>query len=251
MGALGMRGVLLKGTGGFALALRSDGFMVRMQSDAGGGLPQVEADARQLRLVLEGTRNVVFPLGRALAPSLEVGVRHDGGDAETGMGLEMGVGLGYADQNLGLTMETSVRGLLAHGDSSYREWGLGGSINFDPGASERGLSLRVRSSWGAASSGINRLYSQRSTVGMGRNPYVNSAGVFDAELRYGMGAFDERGLSTPYVDFALSGEGMRAYSIGWRLSLGRSFGIDMRGYRRERTETSPVHGVMLRGTLYR
>ena len=92
-------------------------------------------------------------------------------------------------------------------DSRYREWGLGGSINFDPGASERGLSLRLRSSWGAASSGINRLYSQRSTVGMARNPYVNSAGIFDAELRYGMDAPGGRGLLTPYADFAFSGRG--------------------------------------------
>ena len=251
MGALGMRGVLLRGTGGFALALRSDGFMVQMQSDADADLPSVEADARQLRLVLEGTRNVVFSLGRALAPSLEVGVRHDGGDAETGIGLEVGVGLGYADQNLGLTMETSVRGLLAHRDSNYREWGLGGSINFDPGASERGLSLRLRSSWGAVSSGVNRLYSQRSTVGMARNPYVNSAGVFDAELRYGMDAPGGRGLLTPYADFAFSGGGTRAYGLGWRLNLGRSFRVDMTGYRRERTETPPVHGVMLRAALYR
>ena len=34
---------------------------------------------------------------------------------------------------LGLTIEGAVRGLLAHEDSDYKEWGASGSLCFAPG----------------------------------------------------------------------------------------------------------------------
>ena len=68
------------------------------------------ADATRLRLVLDASR--AFALGAgALTPALELGVRHDGGDAETGAGVEVGGRLGYALS--GVTAEVRGRGLLA------------------------------------------------------------------------------------------------------------------------------------------
>ena len=66
-------------------------------------------------------------------------MRHDGGDAETGTGVEVGAGIRYAGS--GVTVEGSVRGLVAHEASGYEEWGASGSVRIDPGASGRGLSL--------------------------------------------------------------------------------------------------------------
>ena len=40
-----------------------------------------------------------------------------------GFGLELGGRVQYADPALGLTIEAAVRGLLAHEDSDYEEWG--------------------------------------------------------------------------------------------------------------------------------
>ena len=34
---------------------------------------------------------------------------------------------------MGLTIEGAVRGLLAHEDSDYQEWGASGSLRIDPG----------------------------------------------------------------------------------------------------------------------
>ena len=59
---------------------------------------------------------------------MEVGLRHDWGDAETGFGLELGGRVQYADPALGLTIEAAVRGLLAHEDSDYQEWGAWGTV---------------------------------------------------------------------------------------------------------------------------
>ena len=49
--------------------------------------------------------------GRVLTPTVEVGLRHDWGDAETGLGIEVGGRVQYADPTLGLTVEGAVRGI--------------------------------------------------------------------------------------------------------------------------------------------
>lgn len=141
-------------------ALRSDAFWVRMDSDAvrgpTGNLAATEADATRLRLIVEGSRRFDTG-GGAVTPTLELGLRHDGGDADTGAGLEAGAALAYAAA--GVSVEGSVRTLLAHSQSEYREWGAAGAVRIDPGAAQRGLSLTVAPSWGAASHGSNRLWS--------------------------------------------------------------------------------------------
>ena len=63
MGALGVRGTLLSAsqTHGIDLAVRSDAFWMRMESDEVENLKSAEANASRLRLVLEGSR--AFELG--------------------------------------------------------------------------------------------------------------------------------------------------------------------------------------------
>ena len=95
MGAVGMRGEVLSPTesGGLTIAVKSDAFLVEMESDAvrgsNGNLEAAEVDASRVRLVVETSR--AFETGTGiLTPSAEVGVRYDGGDAETGTGVEVG-----------------------------------------------------------------------------------------------------------------------------------------------------------------
>ena len=47
--------------------------------------------------------------GLSLRPSVEVGLRHDGGDAETGAGMDVGGGLVMADASTGLAIDLRVR----------------------------------------------------------------------------------------------------------------------------------------------
>ncbi len=94
MGAFGGRGILLPAgeTGGFELATRTDAMLTRTSSDAVAGMASADAEAHRLRLVLEGSRGFAWPEGRRLTPTMEVGLRHDWGDAETGFGLELAAG---------------------------------------------------------------------------------------------------------------------------------------------------------------
>ena len=104
MSAVGTRGDLVgsRATGGFALAFKADAFLVNAASDlldgAAGRLNASEAGVTRVRTALEGSRGFNLRGGRlSLTPSGEVGLRRDGGDAETGAGMDVGGGLAFTD----------------------------------------------------------------------------------------------------------------------------------------------------------
>ena len=168
LGAGGARGVLLEADedGGIDLALRGDAFLVQMESEKAANTVATKADASRLRLVLEGSRSFALGEGAVLTPGLELGLRHDGGDAETGTGVEVGGRISYTDAGSGRTVKANARTLVAHEDSGYREWGAGGSVRLDPGVSGLGLSLTLAPVWGTPSSGVERLWSARNAAGL-------------------------------------------------------------------------------------
>ena len=185
MAAAGTRGVLMPATeaGDLELAMRADTMLVRTRSDAvtgdAGNLAASEADTNRLRLILEGSRRFAVGGGSTLEPSLEVGLRHDGGDAETGTGIEIGGGLRFADPDLGLTVDANARGLVAHEDGDYAEWGASGSVRIDPGASGRGLSLAPLARLGRGDGRLGPPLVDRHCAG----PHRRRAGQADPPLR--------------------------------------------------------------------
>ena len=152
LAAMGVRGELVTPAeaGGFALALKADAFWVRTESDSVsapgvGNLAAARADASRVRAVLDGSRTFSLADGGMLTPKVELGLRHDGGDAETGTGTELRAGLGYADPSRGLDMELRVHGLTGHAEDGYSEWGVSGRCGWcraAPGAASRCRSRR-------------------------------------------------------------------------------------------------------------
>ncbi len=122
MAAGGMRGVLFPASraGDFELAVRSDLLVVSTSSEAVTNLNESEAETSRLRLLLEGSREVALG-GGVLTPSVEVGLRYDAGDAETGVGIEVGGALRYASSSL--TIE--IRGGGARNARGARLRGVG------------------------------------------------------------------------------------------------------------------------------
>ena len=248
MGAFGGRGILLSApdNAGFQLATRTDAMLTRTTSGAVAGLAATEADAHRLRLVLEGTREVTWPEGQRVTPTVELGVRHDWGDAETGFGLELGGRVRYADPNLGLTIEAAVRGLLTHEDSDYKEWGASGTIRIDPGPTGQGLSLTLAPTWGAASSGIESLWSRQTAAGLAPQGTRSApTGRLNAEVSYGVAAPFGTGLLTPYVGTVLTDGAARTYRVGTRLELtgGWTTGVtlSLEGQRQEPVGPQPIN----------
>ena len=257
MAAAGARGVIVSAedTGGFELAARGDARLVRMSSDAAmgadgaGPLRAAEAETSRLRFILEGSHRIELVGGQTLRPSLEIGLRNDGGDAETGTGIEVGGGIAWADPALGLTVEGKARGLVAHEDADYTEWGASGSVRIDPGASGRGLSLTLSPAWGADSGNAERLWGLRDARGLAANDDVEPAGRLDAEAGWGFGAFGGRGLVTPFAGLALSEAGERTWRSGVRWTLGPDLAFGVEGTLREAANDNPgEHGIGFRLT---
>ena len=256
MGTFGGRGILLPATelGGFELATRTDAMLTRMTSDADAVLDATDADAHRLRLVLEGTREVAWPEGQSVTPAVEIGLRHDWGDAETGFGLELGGRVQYADPTIGLTIEAAVRGLLAHEDSDYGEWGASGSLRIAPGPDGQGLSLTLAPTWGAASSGVDGLWTRQTTAGLApQGVQAAPTGRLNAEIGYGVPAPFGTGLLTPYAGTVLTDSADRTWRLGTRLQLhGRGatgLTLNLEGQRQESAgQQPPNQGLRLQIT---
>jgi len=89
-----------------------------------------------------------------------LGVRHDGGDAETGFGVGLGAGLGWSAPALGLAAEVVGRTLLAHEADGLKDRGYTASVAYDPRPeTKRGPSLTIRQDWGGqANRGLDALF---------------------------------------------------------------------------------------------
>ena len=248
MGALGLRGIVYA-TQSTELALKSDTLWVRTTSDAAPGLQAVDgADASRIRLLLSGRHERVLANSGVITPSIELGVRYDDGDAETGMGVELGGGLRYADPLRGFTVETTARALLAHEDGGYEEWGVGGTLQFDPGVLGRGPAFSLVSAWGVTGSGAQELWLQQDMAGLARRQYAGQEGRIKAEWSYGLDVPWTYGIQTPYSSMELAGSG-RTMRLGWRFELGQRFSLSLDGERRETSHEAPDHALMLRTSL--
>ena len=195
-----------------------------------------------MRAVLDGSRTFALAGGATLAPSVEFGVRHDGGDAETGSGVELGVGLAYADPLRGLDMALKVRGLSAHAQDGYGEWGVSGSLRLAPGAAGRGLTASLTPSWGVDPGGSQRLWALPDAEALAANGDAVASSRLDVELGYGMGVFGGGFTTTPHVGFGLS-DTAREVRLGRRLGPagGGGFGFDLDAARRE--GDTPEHRI--------
>ena len=252
MGAVGARGVLVEGgTEGPTLAATSDAFAVRTSTDAVTGLAAAQADVTRVRLALEGSQPVRLGGDAVLTPSLELGVRHDGGDAETGFGADIGAGLALTAPSRGLSAEIRVRGLLTHEADGMREWGVSGTLAWDPAPdSDRGLSLSLSQTVGAqASGGADALLARPTLAGLGAEEDEGPLGRrLDARLGYGLGVFDDRWTATPELGLGLSDTG-RELRLGWRLTervaAGLAFELGVEGTRRESADghANPEYGL--------
>ena len=231
MGSFGGRGILLSAmdTAGFEVAARTDAMLTRTTSEAVAGLAAADVDAHRVRLVLEGARPVLWPEGQSVTPSMTLGLRHDWGDAETGFGLELGGRVQYVHPRQGLTMEAAVRGLLAHEDSAYKEWGASGTIRIDPGPMGQGLALTLSPTWGVASSGVENLWSRQTTAGLapqGRTPAP--AGQFHAQVGYGLWLPSTGGLVTPFTAVTVAGQGGSRSRVGLVFDRPGTWGTGLR-----------------------
>ncbi len=245
MAAFGLSSDLFGATGaGPGLALKSDALWTQATSGETEGMRAGAADATRLRVGLEGS----WPFrlgGSGITPRLEVGVRHDGGDAETGFGVEVGGGIGWLYPRFGLSLSLEGRTLLAHEANGRRDMGFSAALSFAPSPESRlGPKFSLRQDLGGqASGGLDALFAANPlAVRMGQEAISR----WTAEASWGLPAFRGRFIGTPTLGYGLSVMG-RDYSIGWQLEpfegTGRDLSFGLKLIRRESLMAPPAHGI--------
>ena len=233
--ARGKTTVTLKGEAGIArfdVARPGDGF-----GEAGAAM-------QRLKFAAEAAHEYELAVGGSLSPWAEVGLRHDGGDGETGAGIELGGGMRYRDPAKGWTAEGFGRRRMVRGDALPGEWGFGAAFRIDPDASGTGFSASLTQSWGEAANGTERLWDQDAP---------DRAGLpgrrLELEAGYGVAALRRSGVLTPFAGMTFDGDSGRGYRWGGRLTVGPGATLSLEAERREPHRAEPVHRVMLRGML--
>ena len=256
MAAVGARGALAgvaaaSGGTGFGLSFKADALWVGTSIDgvdgAAGSLKATASSATRVRTALEASGGFILG-GLSLKPSVEAGLRHDGGDAETGSGLDLGGGLAASVSSTGLTVEVRLRTLLAHEAEGYSERGASVQLSWNPSPSTPlGFNARLSPSWGVrATGGAEALWGRETMAGVGARNGPAAGNRLDVEAGYGLplgGGF----VGTPRVGVRTSESG-RDYLLGWSVgvlgggALNLSLGVD--AHRRESPRAGgAAHGV--------
>ncbi|MDE2789698.1 MAG: autotransporter domain-containing protein [Paracoccaceae bacterium] len=238
MVAVGLSGLLVSSDeliegGRTSVRAKGEAAFTEAKVEGAGTIKAVTQDVSRQRLMVEASHTRQHESGATFTPSVEIGIRNDGGDGETGNGIEAGGGIRYNDSASGLTVAWRARTLLSHvGD--HKEWGVSGLIRVDPGTDGRGLAFGVQPAWGRTASGVQQLWNTGKTW---LAPQANQAsGRLDAQVSYGMPVFGGDFTGTPELGLGLSEAG-RDWRLGWKLALAEtkrfSFNFGLEGTRWE------------------
>ena len=223
LAAGGGRGELLAGDNGFGLAFKADALWVGTRTDAASGpsgnLDATRAGITRLRTALEGSQSMTVGGRMAFTPSVELGIRQDGGDAEVGGGLDVGLGLVVADAVTGLAVDVRIRRLLVHQAAGFSESGMAVSVSYDPSPkTPLGFTARVAPAWGGdAMSGAEALWGRETMSGMGQYGMPIGGSRLDTEVGYGL-PLGARFVGTPRVGVRRSEYG-RDYRVGYGMQV--------------------------------
>lgn len=140
----------------FQIIAAPDGFSLAVKGAAWGGQMNLDQNISRIRgldvgvyrfqVSLEGAYRIQLSKQAMLKPFLETGIRGDGGDGQTGAGMEIGGGAQLSLPSAGLQIAGHGHALVLHG-TNVDEWGFGGMLAYAPGDGV-GPTLELHSSTG-------------------------------------------------------------------------------------------------------
>ena len=232
---LGVAGVrqALPAVGRVDVAVRGDIGMLRLATGDGTELIDgLSVDARRLRVGLEASRSVSLG-GATLTPFAEVGGRHDGGDGQTGTGLELAGGLRLGGLGSRLAVEARGHVLAVHTASGYAERGGSVTATLTPSgdAGGRGLAVTVLPRWGAPG-GAGTLWLDEALGRYGMSGPASGSGALDTRVAYGFGV--GRQVLAPFSEVGRAAGGYRRLRMGAQLLGDGGLRFEVGGERLER-----------------
>ena len=250
--AMGGRRVLLEeesAVGVDRVALKGEGALARLDTAANDGLSSLAVKTTRLRLLLEASHERTLEGDATMTPSLEVGLRRDGGDLGSGLGLEAGASLLWRAPQTGWTGELRARALVAH-ERDRDEWGISARLRLDPASDGRGLSLSFGPEYGYTETEIEGLFDY-DPVPVATDSAVEEdmEGRVQAEMGYGIGISRSgpMALLTPYAGFTLGRSGEETFRVGARYRLGEGLSLGIEG--KHQAQAVGESSLMLRAVV--
>ncbi|MYB38742.1 MAG: hypothetical protein F4Y26_15440 [Gammaproteobacteria bacterium] len=215
----GLRRALAMEFGGADLSLRGDAGFLSLETDSGAmAIDDLSASVSRLRLGLEAAWE-----GESATPFVEVSGRFDGGDGQTGGGLELAGGLRILSAESGFGLEAKGRVLAMHTGEGYSESGISVTASFEPGAAGRGITFRLSPRWGGSADSTDLFWDE---VGNVRDASQYAYGLdrgqtwgVDAALGYGFGLRSMPGIVTPFGQMDVTGDQDQRIRVGVRYGL--------------------------------
>ena len=249
MGMAGVR-VELGRPGGVDFALRGDVGTAQLETKDGlGALDELQVSAQRARIGLETSLPLVVEDGSALTPFLDVGARVDGGDGQTGTGVEVAAGIRFGGKSV--RFEAKGRTLVMHEgetDDDYSETGGSATLMVAPGTNGRGLSLSLSPRWGASADSTDQLWRNNGPVSARDFHKMDASWGVAGRIGYGLPMKQRQGTVTPFGEVNVAGAEQQRTKVGIRYAIDRLGGdspmrFEFSGERVER-EHGAEHRVM-------
>jgi hypothetical protein len=158
-----------------------------------------------------------------LTPFGQLNLRADGGDGDTGSGLEFTGGLKvtssvYSIEVMGRTFET-------RGENAYSESGVTMTATVNPSHDGTGFSASISPQWGATVLAADSIwrnvvrFDDGSRLLTNRDPSAPDSRMhLDAQIGYGFPVIEERFLLTPFIQNTKYGTGLQQSQFGAQLN---------------------------------
>ena len=142
-----------------------------------------------------------------------------------------------------------MRGLVAHEETDYEEWGASASLRIEPAAGGRGWDLAIGPRWGDATSATDRLWTQESTGTIREAPGVGAKTQLASEIGYGFAhVLGTPGIWRAHIGADIVENAQSRYRAGatWRMDKDAEIGAEFThgGDGGERRNTILVRGAM-------
>ncbi len=269
--AIGGNGIVLQ-RGANTLRLKGEVTQSTLEVDeSNSSFSGRQVDVNRARVSLEATNSIALVNGARTERSMELGIRHDGGDGATGTGAELGFGISLVNAS-GFSVEGKARVLLLGHDGDANEWGVSGTIKQSAGADGQGWSFALSPGYGDDAGDIQHLWEDglRDANGNGNGTANGNAtdtdtdytadatrdyaARLDARIGFGisagtapwLGSGTTPGLLTPYTAMTLSNDSNR-YRLGIQWKLGNRLDLDLVGEHRDADDDDDT--ILLKGEL--
>ena len=251
MGMLGARSRLAS-SGGLGLDVVGDAGLVRLSTadSESAALSDITTDVQRMRIGLEGSRSTALGGGTTVTPYAQVAGRYDGGDGQTGQGLEVSGGLRLTGGRVGL--DARGRFLAVHTAEGYSENGVSLVAYLRAKADGRGLSMSVAPRMGAGTGDSGMMWRDRPLADSALRG-GSRARSLRAELGYGLASSSTGLLFTPFGDLYMGRDERRQLRLGARIGAtgqgSRIGSLELSGARIDRRGGTSDHRIGLVGRM--